>query len=118
MRLGADVDLDRIAADCHGFVGSDVAQLCLEAALQAVREQLGNIDVDADALDPELLEGIRVRVGEKEGRIQKKRKRETSGEPACFIFASLMLIVCCNPFDLRCGPAPRPPKYQLSLPQR
>jgi len=60
MKLAPDVDLARIAADAHGFVGSDVAQLCLEAALQAVREQLGGIDVDADALDPEMLEGLRV----------------------------------------------------------
>jgi len=59
-RIAADVDLERIAMDCQGFVGSDLAQLCLEAALQAVREQLGNIDVDADSLDPELLEGIKV----------------------------------------------------------
>jgi SpoVK/Ycf46/Vps4 family AAA+-type ATPase len=28
------VDLRAIAADAHGFVGSDIAQLCLEAALQ------------------------------------------------------------------------------------
>ena len=59
MKLAPDVDLARIAADAHGFVGSDVAQLCLEAALQAVREQLGGIDVDADALDPDMLEGLR-----------------------------------------------------------
>ena len=54
------MDLERIAMDCQGFVGSDLAHLCLEAALQAVREQLGNIDVDADSLDPKLLEGIKV----------------------------------------------------------
>jgi len=58
MRLAPDVDVEAIANDAHGFVGSDIAQLCLEAALQAVREQLGNIDLDADSLDPELLEGI------------------------------------------------------------
>ena len=51
MRLGKDVNLNQIANDAHGFVGSDIAQLCLEAALQAVREQLGNIDVNADSLD-------------------------------------------------------------------
>jgi len=60
MKLSADVDLEQIAADAHGFVGSDVAQLCLEAALQAVRDELGNIDIDADDLDQDLLDGIRV----------------------------------------------------------
>ena len=55
MRLAEDVDLAQIANDAHGFVGSDIAQLCLEAALQAVREQLGNIDVNADSLDPVII---------------------------------------------------------------
>jgi transitional endoplasmic reticulum ATPase len=58
MRLAEDVDLSQIASDAHGFVGSDIAQLCLEAALQAVREQLGNIDINSDSLDPDLLTGI------------------------------------------------------------
>lgn len=55
VRLAADVNLAAIAADAHGFVGSDCAQLCLEAALAAVREQLGAVDIDAEHLDPELL---------------------------------------------------------------
>ena len=55
MRLAEDVDLSQIASDAHGFVGSDIAQLCLEAALQAVREQLGNIDINSDSLDPVMI---------------------------------------------------------------
>ena len=36
--LDDDVDLERLARDTHGFVGADVAQLCLEAAYETVRE--------------------------------------------------------------------------------
>lgn len=54
MRLKADVDLRRIAADAHGFVGADISQLCLEAALQCVREQLKHIDFDKDHVEPEV----------------------------------------------------------------
>ena len=33
MKLSDDVDLSAIAKDTHGFVGSDLAALCSEAAL-------------------------------------------------------------------------------------
>jgi transitional endoplasmic reticulum ATPase len=33
MKLGEDVDLAGVAKDSHGFVGSDLAALCSEAAL-------------------------------------------------------------------------------------
>ena len=36
MKLHDDVDLERVAAESHGHVGSDVASLCSEAALQQV----------------------------------------------------------------------------------
>lgn len=38
MRLGDDVSLEQVARDTHGFVGADIAQLCLEAALESVRD--------------------------------------------------------------------------------
>ena len=37
MKLATDVDLEQVAAETHGYVGSDVASLCSEAALQQVR---------------------------------------------------------------------------------
>jgi len=33
MKLSDDVDLAMVAKDSHGFVGSDLAALCSEAAL-------------------------------------------------------------------------------------
>lgn len=37
MKLADDVDLEQVANETHGYVGSDVASLCSEAAMQQVR---------------------------------------------------------------------------------
>ncbi|CDJ45382.1 cell division protein 48, putative, partial [Eimeria tenella] len=60
MRLAANVDLQRLAADAHGFVGADLEQLCLEAALLCLRQQLQHIDFDKDAVDPQVLQRLEV----------------------------------------------------------
>lgn len=39
MKLNDDVDLEQIASECHGHVGSDLASLCSEAALQQVKKK-------------------------------------------------------------------------------
>lgn len=44
MPLAADVDLDRLAAITHGFVGADLAALCREAAMSALRRLMPDID--------------------------------------------------------------------------
>jgi len=41
MKLSPDIDLALVAKDTHGFVGADIAQLCMEAALQCIREKMG-----------------------------------------------------------------------------
>lgn len=38
MALGGDVDLKKISDEAHGYVGADLANLCKEAGMQAVRE--------------------------------------------------------------------------------
>ncbi|KAL8428575.1 hypothetical protein ACSSS7_007165 [Eimeria intestinalis] len=60
MRLKPDVDLARIAADSHGFVGADLSQLCLEAAMLCLRDQVEHIDFDRDTVDPEVLRRLEV----------------------------------------------------------
>ena len=42
--------LAQIAKDTHGFVGADLSQLCMEAALRCIREQMHTIDVEADKI--------------------------------------------------------------------
>lgn len=44
LRLKAEVDLCRVAADCAGFTGADLAALCREAAVTALLE---GTDVDS-----------------------------------------------------------------------
>jgi transitional endoplasmic reticulum ATPase len=48
MKLGSDVNLFQIARDTHGFVGADLQQLTLEAALQCIRSNVGNMDVNSE----------------------------------------------------------------------
>ena len=44
MPLGQAVDLERLAAVTHGFVGADLAALCREAAMSALRLLMPDID--------------------------------------------------------------------------
>jgi len=60
MKLADDVDLAAVAKDSHGFVGSDLAALCSEAALQCIREKMDIIDIDDDTIDAEVLEALAV----------------------------------------------------------
>ena len=48
MPLAEDVDLDRIAAQTHGFVGADLASLTTEAAMSSLRaDRSGDTDEDS-----------------------------------------------------------------------
>ncbi|KAI9741995.1 MAG: AAA ATPase cdc48 [Cirrosporium novae-zelandiae] len=60
MKLGDDVDLESIAAETHGYVGSDLASLCSEAAMQQIREKMDLIDLDEDTIDAEVLDSLGV----------------------------------------------------------
>lgn len=60
MKLSDDVDLAAIAKDTHGFVGSDLAAVCSEAALQCIREKMDIIDIDDDTIDAAVLDALAV----------------------------------------------------------
>ena len=60
MRLGTDVDLDVLARGTHGYVGADLQQLCMEAALECIRSKMGLIDFDKDRVDKSILDSILV----------------------------------------------------------
>lgn len=60
MKLAEDVDLAAVAKDTHGFVGSDIAALCSEAALQCIREKMDIIDIEDDTIDAEVLSALAV----------------------------------------------------------
>lgn len=60
MKLEEDVDLESVARETHGFVGSDMAALCTEAAMQCIREKMDLIDIEGDSIDAALLDSMAV----------------------------------------------------------
>ncbi|RLE66693.1 MAG: AAA family ATPase [Thermoprotei archaeon] len=62
MPLADNVDLRRLAEITHGFVGADLAALCREAAMKALRRILAKIDLDKDEIPAEILEKLEVRM--------------------------------------------------------
>jgi len=60
MKLSEEIDLEVIADATHGFVGADLAQLCAEAAMNCIREQLDFIDIVADEIDADILDAMNV----------------------------------------------------------
>merc|ERR1711935_991836 len=60
MKLNADVKLEDLAANTHGFVGADLAQLCTESALCCIREKMELIDIEDETIDAEILDAMSV----------------------------------------------------------
>ena len=60
MPLAEDVDLKRLAEMTHGYAGADLAALCREAAMKALRRYLPQIDLQQDRIPLEVLEGLKV----------------------------------------------------------
>jgi transitional endoplasmic reticulum ATPase len=61
MPLAPDVNLDEYADLTHGFVGSDLAALCREAAMNALRRVLPKIDLDQETIPKEVLDELVVK---------------------------------------------------------
>jgi transitional endoplasmic reticulum ATPase len=60
MPLGTGVDLDELARTTHGFVGADLSALAREAAIEAVRRIMPQLDFEARTIPPEVLENLEV----------------------------------------------------------
>jgi transitional endoplasmic reticulum ATPase len=58
MPLSDDVSIDKLAETTHGFVGADLAALCREAAMNALRRVLPDIDLQEQRIAPEILEKL------------------------------------------------------------
>jgi transitional endoplasmic reticulum ATPase len=58
MPLGEGVDLDELARTTHGFVGADLAALAREAAIEAVRRIMPQLDLEAQTIPAEVLEDL------------------------------------------------------------
>lgn len=55
MRLDGTVELEKLARMTHGFVGADLAILCKEAGMNAIRRLLPDLNLTDDRLGPEEL---------------------------------------------------------------
>ncbi len=60
MPLASGVDLKKLAEITHGYTGADLAALCREAAMNALRRYLPQIDLTKDRIPPEILEKMEV----------------------------------------------------------
>lgn len=71
MKLAEDVELEKIAAESHGFVGADLAALCSEAALQQIREKMDLIDLEEETIDADVLNSLAVNMANFRWALQK-----------------------------------------------
>jgi len=60
MPLTQEVDLERLSAVAHGFVGADLEGLCKEAAMKTLRRVLPEMKVEEEKLTPEFLSKLQV----------------------------------------------------------
>ena len=60
MPLDKDVDLQTLADKTHGYVGADIAALCREAAMAALRRVLPDVNSEDDTIPTEVLNSINV----------------------------------------------------------
>ena len=57
--MNTDVSL-YIATEIHGYVDSDIAALCSEAAIQQINEKVDFVDLDEDIIDTGVLDSLGV----------------------------------------------------------
>ena len=62
MPLADDVDLEKLADITHGYTGADLAALCREAAMKALRRYLPEIDLEQERIPVEVLKKMEVRM--------------------------------------------------------
>jgi len=62
MPLAEDVDLHKLAEITHGYTGADLAALCRETAMKALRRYLPQINLEEERIPPSVLEKMEVRM--------------------------------------------------------
>jgi cell division protease FtsH len=88
VKLGDDVDLDRIAAATPGFAGADLANVINEAALLAVRHDRKRVSMqDVNEAIDRVVAGLR----KKSSRLNEEEKRRVAHHEAGHAVVSLSL---------------------------
>jgi transitional endoplasmic reticulum ATPase len=62
MPLGEDVELKRLSEVTHGYTGADIASLCREAAMKALRRYIPEINLEEERIPPETLDKMVVKM--------------------------------------------------------
>ncbi len=62
MPLNEDMDLKRLSDVTHGYTGADIASLCREAAMKALRRYIPEINLEEERIPPETLEKMVVKM--------------------------------------------------------
>jgi transitional endoplasmic reticulum ATPase len=62
MPLAQDVDLKHLAEITHGYTGADLAALCREAAMKALRRYLPEINLEEKRIPQQILEKMEVKM--------------------------------------------------------
>lgn len=62
MPLAEDVDLRKLSEITHGYTGADLAALCRETAMKALRRYLPEINLEEERIPPSVLEKMEVRM--------------------------------------------------------
>jgi transitional endoplasmic reticulum ATPase len=83
MPLAPDVNLDDLARRTYGFVGADIAALCREAALEAVRRIMPRLNLSEQVIPTEILDALSVELRDFDNalkRVQPSAMREVMVE--------------------------------------
>ena len=83
MPLAPDVDLNELSRRTYGFVGADLAALCREAALEAVRRIMPKINLSEQVIPTEILDALSVELRDFDNalkRVQPSAMREVMVE--------------------------------------
>jgi len=62
MPLAKDVDLKKLTDMMHGYTGADLAGLCRETAMKALRRYLPEINVEEERVPPSVLEKMEIKM--------------------------------------------------------
>jgi len=62
MPLAEDVDLKKLFEMTHGYTGADLAALCRETAMKALRRYLPQINLEEERIPPSVLEKMEVKM--------------------------------------------------------
>ncbi|WP_455276252.1 CDC48 family AAA ATPase [[Eubacterium] cellulosolvens] len=64
MPLAKDVDLKKISERTHGYTGADIAALCRESAMKALRRYIPEINLDEERIPPQILDSMEVNLND------------------------------------------------------